>query len=78
MEEQKAAAPAASTTTAHPAQASGPKEFPTSFVPQKAVLTLPRSPEAELKHWHIEGIHIVIFVLLLVVLYLKTWTGTKS
>jgi hypothetical protein len=78
MEEQKAAAPAASTTSAQPVPASGSKEFPTSFVPQKAVLTLPRSPEAELKHWHIEAIHIVIFVLLLVVLYLKTWTGTKS
>ena len=71
MEEQKAATTVASPNTA-------PKVFPTSFVPQKAILVLPKKPEAELKHWHIEAIHIVIFVLILVLLYLKTWTGSKS
>jgi hypothetical protein len=77
MEEQKAAAPVA-PTSAQPAPAAGTKEFPTSFVPQKAVLVLPRGPEAELKHWHIEVVHVVFFVLLLVLLYLKTWNNTKS
>ena len=75
MEEQKAAAPVA---TAQPVQAAGAKVFPTSFVPQKATLVLPRNPEAELKHWHIEAVHVVFFVLLLVLLYLKTWNNSKS
>jgi hypothetical protein len=78
MEEQKAAAPVAPTTTSAPVQAGSSKEFPTSFVPQKATLTLPKNPEAELKEWHIETVHVVIFVLILVLLYLKTWTGSKS
>lgn len=78
MEEQKPAAPVAPATTSAPAPVTSPKEFPTSFVPQKATLTLPKSPEAELKHWHIEAIHVVIFVLILVLLYLKTWNNSKS
>ncbi len=49
------------------------KVFPTSYLPAKTSLELPRPKLAELKGLHIEGVHIVIFLLILFVLFIAKW-----
>ncbi len=49
------------------------KTYPTSYVTTKAQLNLPKKMLVELEHWHIEAVHIVIFVLLVVGLYVTVW-----
>lgn len=63
------AAPAAPAAT----NDQGTKVYSTSYIPQKAVLHLPKPEKAALAHWHIEAVHIVIFFLLLVGLFYKMW-----
>lgn len=55
-----------------PAQAAV-KVYPTSYLPAKASLELPRPKAAELQSWHIEGVHIVIFLLVLFSLFIMKW-----
>jgi len=52
---------------------NGVKVFPTSYIPARAQLRLPKKMMVELQEWHIEGIHIVIFLLLTVGLFITKW-----
>jgi hypothetical protein len=52
---------------------NGVKIFPTSYIPARAELHAPKEKMIELKEWHIEGIHIFIFLLLTVGLFIGMW-----
>lgn len=59
--------------TPAPQMINGVKVFPTSYIPAKAELHTPKKMMAELQDWHIEGIHIVIFFILIIVLFIGMW-----
>ncbi len=52
---------------------NGIKVFPTSYIPARAELHFPKKMMAELQEWHIEGIHIVIFLLITLGLFITKW-----
>lgn len=53
--------------------ASGIKVYPTSFVPAKAYMEPSRIPTAKLSGLEIEVVHVIIFVLLTVFLFIGMW-----
>ncbi len=59
--------------TPEPQIINGVKVFPTSYIPAKAVLHLPKKMLVEMQDWHIEGIHIVIFFALTIGLFIGMW-----
>ncbi|MGZ3788754.1 MAG: hypothetical protein ACXVLQ_09540 [Bacteriovorax sp.] len=68
------AAEAVPTQTAPaPEMVNGVKVFPTSYIPAKAELHTPKKALVEMEHWHIEGIHIVIFFLVTFCLFIGMW-----
>lgn len=58
--------------------AQGIKVYPTSWVPQKAPLEPSRVPTAQMTNFHIEVIHIIVFLLILIALYWSMWVNAKS
>ena len=52
---------------------NGIKVFPTAYIPAKAQLHPPKKMLAEMQEWHIEGIHIVIFFVLTIGLFIGMW-----
>ena len=44
-----------------------------TFIPKKATFELPRSPEARLQGIHIELVHVVIFFVIIVGLFISMW-----
>lgn len=52
---------------------NGVKVYPTSYVPARAELHLPKPMMAEMKEWHIEAVHVVVFFLVLFFLFIGPW-----
>lgn len=52
---------------------NGVKVYPTSYIPVKAVLHLPKKPEAAMDLIHIEAVHIAVFIFLTVFLFIGMW-----
>lgn len=53
--------------------ANGVKVYPTSFIPLKAPIEPSRLPTAQMSNLQIEVIHVIIFVLLTVGLFIGMW-----
>lgn len=52
---------------------NGVKVFPTSYIPAKAELHYPKKMLVEMQDWHIEAVHIVVFFLVLIGLFIGPW-----
>jgi len=52
---------------------NGVKVYPTSFIPAKAELHYPKKMLVEMSHWHIEAVHIVVFFIVLIALFIGPW-----
>jgi hypothetical protein len=63
----------APTTPPEPQIINGVKVYPPSYIPQKAVLQMPKKSLIAMKIEHIEGIHIIIFFALTVFLFIGMW-----
>ena len=65
---------AVTTTPAAPApQVEGVKIHPTSFLAAKTEIVPPKKMLAELQEWHIETVHIIIFFVLIICLFIGMW-----
>jgi hypothetical protein len=51
---------------------------PTSIVPAKAQFEPARPTAGLLEHWHIEGVHLVFFFLILFCLFVGMWKNGKN
>lgn len=56
-----------------PQMLNGVKVYPTSYIPAKAQLHYPKPMLIEMKDWHIEVVHIVVFFLVLFILFIGAW-----
>ncbi len=52
---------------------NGIKVFPTSYIPAKAEIHYPKKMLVEMQDWHIEAVHIVVFFLVLIGLFIGPW-----
>lgn len=59
--------------TPEPQILNGVKVYPTSFIPAKAVLHLPKKSLIAMELEHIEGIHIAFFIGLTLFLFIGLW-----
>lgn len=64
---------AAAELPAGPEVVNGVKVYPTSFIPQKAVLHTPKKSLISMDLLHIEAIHIATFLFLTVFLFIGMW-----
>lgn len=73
----QAAAPHEATTynpkMPEPQVINGVKVYPTSYIPAKAELHFPKPMLVEMKEWHIEAVHIAVFFLVLIFLFISPW-----
>ena len=51
---------------------------PTSFVPVKAELAMMKPSDTKLEGFHIEAIHIIMFVVILAFLFLGVWKSNST
>lgn len=63
----------AEVTPEAPQMINGIKVYPTSYLPAKATLETPRKSQAEMHILHIEGIHIVMFLVLTFIMFVGMW-----
>ena len=63
----------APTIAPAPQLIDGVKIYPTSYIPVKAILHLPKKPMAKMEEVHIEGIHIACFFTITIFLFIGMW-----
>jgi len=75
MDEHDSTGTALITTGTPPAPQviNGVKEFPTSYIPLKAVLHYPKKTLVSMEIEHIEGIHIACFLSITIFLFIGMW-----
>lgn len=66
------------TPPAPEVNAQGVKVYPTSFIPQKGPMEESRVPTAKLDNFHIEVVHIAVFVAIVLALYWSLWMNAKK
>jgi len=58
--------------------AQGIKVYPTSFLPTKAPMEESRVPTRKLDNFHIEVIHIALFTMIMLGLFLAQWLNARK